>query len=208
MRIGVLLTGISYGYGRDFAHCAPNIKANIIEPLKPNHTVGTILTTYKSDKETELINTYSPQKYTLIEFKGSHQIQTYITGLESLFELELDFVICTRFDIHFHKKITEIDIDYSKFNALFKERGWWDKSHFTTDNFFAFPTSITPTFVEVLKNMYDRPARHGMTDMHQAFFRVSKLIGNEHTHIVSDIEELSNYNSFYSLCNQKWGTCS
>lgn len=208
MNVGVLLIGISSGFGRDFTHCASNIKTNIIEPLKKEHDVNIVLTSYKSDSNKELIDTYSPCKYTFLDFNDSHQIQTYILGLESSLDIDLDFVICTRFDIHFHKSIVDIPIDYTKFNALFKEKGWWNNNHFTTDNFFAFPQNMTTKFIDVLHDMYKNPARYRMTDLHQAFYRVSKLIGEENSHIVSNIEELSNYNSFYSLCNQKWGICS
>ena len=209
MKIGIVITGISYGCGRDFRHCYNNIYAKLIEPYMQEHEVNVYLTSYHNEKEEELVNTYKPAKHQFLSMDCSHQVLTYISGLDLVEDEDLDFVICTRPDIHFHKNMKDIDIDYQKFNALFHERGWWDSMHFTTDNYYAFPHDMLSRFKLVLYDLYQNPSRaEPVIDLHQAFFRMQKIIGISKTKIVSDLDELSNYNSFYSLCNLKWGVCN
>lgn len=205
MKIGIVFTGISYGIGRDSNHCLSNHNQFLIDPFKKESDVKLYLTSYSNEKANDILDAYKPTLHNFFEYEDSHQVLTYIKSMELIRSQPLDFVICTRFDIHFHKQINEIGIDYTKFNALFKEKGWWDSMKFTTDNFFAFPYSMLETFILVLKELYVNPSRPGQTDLHQVFFRVQKNVGIENTNIISNLDELSNYNSFYSLCSSKWG---
>ncbi len=207
MKIGLSFVGVSFGIGRNYNHCFPYTAAQIIEPFKRKHEVKTYITSYTSDKDNQdnVVELFQPTLYQFDEYKGSHQILTYIKSLEQLRNQDLDFVISTRFDIHYHQDVSEIKFDYNKFNALFKEKGWWENMHFTTDNLFAFPYSMLENFILALQGLYTTPARPGQMDMHQAFYRVQQLIGKGATNIVSSIDELSNTNIFYSLCSDKWG---
>lgn len=202
MKIGLSFVGISHGTGRDYNHCFSNINEFLIAPFKKDHDVKIYLTTYNTNSD-NLIKLYDPVAYQFSD--KSHQMLTYIKSLEQLRNQDLDFIISTRFDIHFHKKINEINIDYTKFNALFKEKGWWDSMKFTTDNLFAFPSNMIDDFLFVLNSLYQNPSRHLQTDLHQAFSRMQNKIGTDKTHIISNVDELSNTNLFYSLCNTKWG---
>lgn len=204
MRLGLVFTGISHGLGRNYNHCFPNINSHLIECYKKDHDVKVYVASYAGAGE-DIKNLYKPTLFFFEEYANSHQVLTYIKSMEQLRNQELDFIICTRFDIHFNKNINEIGLDYSKFNALFKERGWWDSMKFTTDNFFAFPYYMLEKFIMVLWGLYNNPSRPGQTDLHQAFYRMQNEVGIENTNIVSNIDELSNYNIFYSLCNTKWG---
>lgn len=206
-KIGISFVGISYGFGRDWQHCFHNHKQSIIDPYVQKNNTKIYLTSYTTETTDCIIELYQPTKHSFIDIGQRHQVLTYIRSLEQLREQELDFVISTRFDIHFHKNILEINFHFDKFNALFKENGWWNSMHFTTDNIFAFPYSMLEDFISVLKHLHDNPSRTGMTDLHQVFYRMQCIVGEDKTNIVSDIDELSNYNSFYSLCNEKWGIC-
>jgi hypothetical protein len=205
MKLGILFNGVSYGFSRNCFHCFQNQKQFLIDPFKNNNDVKIYLSSYTSDRTSDIINLYLPTLYNFSNIDGSHQILTYIKGLELIKNQNLDFVISTRFDIHFNQIIANINFDYNKFNALFKERGWWDNMKFTTDNMFAFPYNMLDDFISVLHELYQNPSRLGQTDMHQAFYRVKNRIGESNTHIVSPIDELSNTNLFYSLCSDKWG---
>jgi len=214
MKLGLLFTGISYGYYgisagatdgrtgtellRDYSHCFPNININLIEPFKENNDVKIYLTSYHNDREQDIIHKYCPTLYSFIEMKNSNQILTYIKSLEQIRNQDLDFVISTRFDIHFNQKVTDLNIDYNKFNCLFKEKGFWERLQFTTDNLFAFKYSMLDSFINALHIIHKMPRIQ--TDLHPVFYEVQKGIGASNTHFISEIDELSHANSIYKLC--------
>ena len=72
-------------------------------------------------------------------------------------------MINTRFDLHFKKKITEFEIDYSKFNFLWKEYNRRcpriNKTHISyrcSDLLWAFNPKYTDLFSESYGEMYDK----------------------------------------------------
>lgn len=206
MKIGIVLIGISYGHGRDFRHCYENIRENLIAGFAEKHEVSIYLCSYNSELDSELLALYKPKKYKLIDFKGSHQILTYSQGLNLTMGENLDFIITSRFDIHFHKDISKLPFEYTKFNALFPELGyssWWSRLKFTTDNLFGFPVALTQDFIEILNDMYKNPARIGCSDLHHAYYRLQKKIGRKNVNLLSKKPELSDFNSYYSLCRKK-----
>lgn len=205
MKIGLAFIGISHGLGRDCRHCFANQLINLIDPIREENNLKVYLTSYSSECQEEIIRLYRPTICDFYDYTGSHQVLNYIKGLKLMQDQDLDFIICTRFDIHFKKNINNFNFDFNKFNALFKERGWWDNMKFTTDNMFAFPKHMLNDFILVLEELYTNPSRHGQTDLHQAFSRMQNKIGEERTHIISPVDELSNDNLFYSLCSDKWG---
>lgn len=205
MKLGISFNGISYGVGRNCIHCFQNQNKFLISPFKQNNDVKIYLTSYTSQLTSDIIKLYSPTLYNFSNINNSHQVITYIKSLEQLKNQDLDFVISTRFDIHFNQDISLVNFEFNKFNALFKERGWWDNMKFTTDNMFAFPYYMLNDFILILQELYENPSRLGQTDLHQAFYRIQNKIGIQNTHIVSQINELSNTNLFYSLCSDKWG---
>lgn len=207
MRIGIVFIGITWGHGRDFTHCYPNIKETLIDPLSKEHEVSVYVATYGSERADEVLSMYKPKKSTVIDFTGSHQVTTYIKGLELLRGENLDVVITTRFDIHFNQNMAEAPYKLDKFNALFKEKGWWvwwKKLKFTTDNFYVFPYSMLEDFITVLEDMRERPARSCCNDLHHAFYRMRQRLGKGRVNAVSKQHESSHLNnSFYFLCRKK-----
>ena len=138
MKIGVCLTGVCYDNNRnkDWRKCVDNIKATFGD-------VEYYITTYNTQFNYDIIDVYNPKKIQFLD--GGSQRSTYIKSLENIEKGDVDFLICTRFDILFKKNINELNLDYTKFNFLFKEKGNWDRIingitiRFVTDNFFAFP---------------------------------------------------------------------
>jgi hypothetical protein len=119
MKIGINLVGIYKGGRTNYNSTKKSLMNNVINcwDEKPN----IYLTTYSSDEDNDLINFYNPIKYQFLEFDKSSQRKTNIKNLEQLKDEDVDFIISTRFDIDFHKKISNFNIDYNKINFLFRE---------------------------------------------------------------------------------------
>lgn len=207
MKIAICLNGVSYGKNigetnTDRTWKESNIKESIIDPLKENHEVSTYLTTYlfdgqgnKNEEIFNLIDYYNPVKTTLLPFKGSNQRSTYAKGLEVLLYEDIDFIISTRFDIQFFKKITEYDIDFNKVNFLFREGPpWWNRCMFVTDNFFGIPKLFLPSFIGAIR--YDNRTTY---DMHTVYATLRYFLGEEVLHFLSNDQEYSDSNSHYIL---------
>jgi hypothetical protein len=205
MRIGVCLTGVSYDPSRnkDWRNYVNNIKDTFGE-------VDYFTTTYNSEFNDEIIKLYNPKKFQFVEY--GTQRGTYIKSLKQIDNDDVDFLICTRFDIFFNKNINELNIDYEKFNFLFKEKGNWNRVvnninvRFVTDNFFAFPIKYKEIFIkaiEGLENSYylqNNLLNHPLPFMHHVYDgSIPKLCDNIDYHFISDIEENSDINSFYRI---------
>ena len=187
LKIAVCLIGISFmdtGKRRNWELCYKNI-------LNTFKNVDYYLTTYGSDKQ--LLKVYAPKKYQFLDFKTSTQRKTYIKALQQV--EDPDFIITTRFDIHFHKKLSEMNLDYDKFNFLFKEKNTWDQYNFVTDNFFAFPAKYKQNFINAIKAL----DKSGLEKpfMHHIFTPLSKTV--DYNFISPDKQEFSDKNSFYTL---------
>lgn len=203
MKIGLNLVGISHTKdGSDnYFWQKSNIKENIIDSIGTENKVNVYLTTYFNDENTKnLIDYYSPKNINILNWEKSDQRLTYISSLEQLLDEDIDLIISTRFDIFFHKKFNEINnFDFSKFNFLFKEAGWWGNSRFTTDNFYVFSKEYLKFFIESIDELYKKPPRPGSLDLHGIYNFILPKIGENNINIVSDEEQLSTKNNFYNL---------
>lgn len=197
MKTVVCLTGIANlntGYKkRDWRYCFRNIKETFGEEVIYS------LTTYNDVIDIpQLITVYNPKKL-LILGKEYNQRAIYKQALMQIFDIECDFIICTRFDIHFFKKLSELNIDYEYFNFLFPEANTWDKHQFVTDNFFAFPRKYIGSFIYALELMendaLNKPFMH----------HIYKYISNQAIkhRFISNKQEFSDRNSFYQLIRVK-----
>jgi len=209
MKIGVSLVGISHldsekenrrdmvgriGRNRKFDHMPPNIIDNIVNPLRESNDVSIYLTTYDHTKINELISLYQPKNTQLLNYDDHYMQKTYAKSLLNLTD-DNNFIISTRFDIVFKKTYRELNIDYTKFNVLFKEKG---HSHvnYTCDNFYAFPSKYARIFSESIDSLYQSGERNGL---HGAVHQLSKVIGYNNINFISDIDQLGGDNEFYYL---------
>jgi hypothetical protein len=211
MRIAVCLIGMSYYDGnslqkRDWRNCVDNIK-NFFKEIDVRYYI----TTYNSQFNDDIIQAYNPVKSLFLNIDENTQRGTYIKALNNVDD-DVDFIICTRFDIFFNKNISDFNIDYNKFNFLFREKGNWDRVvndinvRFVTDNFFAFPSKYKMIFMNVINNL-DRSyylknnlLSHPLTFMHHVFDGSNpKLCDSVDYQFISDIQENSDINSFYKL---------
>ena len=210
MKIAVLLTGICYSDGqdvlpRDWRQCYKNI-LEFFSGIEVDY----YLTTYNSVFNEELIKIFKPKKSLFLDYKTSTQRGTFLKSLENILENQADFIFCTRFDIHFNKKIDDFKIDYTKFNFLFREKSNWDvisggvKRYFVTDNFFAFPIKYKSIFSDCIlgleKSFYKKFTTHSLPFLHHIFDGSEpKLCDFVEYTFISNLEENSNSNSFYTL---------
>jgi hypothetical protein len=199
MKIGLNIVGISYNKETKKDWKDSNIKQTLIECLNQKYEVETYITTYMHNELLELIKHYDSKITTIIKSDKSAQILTYIKSLKQLVNEDLDVIISTRFDIFFNQNFDELNFDFSKFNFLFKETGWWDNYKFTTDNFYIFPKEYLQNFIECIEELYKAPPRNNCTDMHGMYNFISKKISEDNIHFISDNHMISNVNEFYKL---------
>lgn len=185
MKIAVCLIGLSQSDGEKARHwrtCYQNIK----ETFKG---CDFYINTYQYDQD--LYFRYMAKFY-FYATEDLTQRQIYISSLER--NIKADFIICTRFDAHWFKKLEELNIDYNKVNILCKEKGTWDTYRFVNDNFFAFPLQYKQDFINAIKYLERHPFKKNF--MHHIY---EPLIKTVPVHFVSDKEQVSTENEFYKL---------
>ena len=205
MKIGLNLVGKSYvpNERRDWTVSIDNIKKSIIDVYNSEHSVSVYMCTYETETTNQLIEQYNPVKTTLLDFSNSEQRLTYIKSLKELLNEDLDIIISTRFDIFFYKPFSELNIDFTKVNFLFREGHWWDSHKFTTDNIFIIPKQFLPQFIESIQDAYDKPVRN-CPDLHPVYSFLLPKIGEENIHIISNEQHyLSHANDLYTLTRHK-----
>lgn len=240
MKIGLCLAGISYAKPycegihntRNFMHCYPCYNNLINQLHKLNHEVQTYACTYDNDRVDKLKQTYNIKKITVLpELKyivnnyypdNKPMVRTYLRALQELRGEDLDFVIISRFDLYLKTDITK-NIDYSKFNFLFKLQGLWedvpdyrnyatDKDwHFTADSLHAFPYHMLETVINSIEQLLEdskggtRTYTRTVPDtLHNLYEFICNNIGEQRIHLIhstcyhmtgSDVTRLLRFNN-------------
>jgi len=203
MKIGIVLTGVAWGQAvgtakadRDWKLAKDNIKEKLINVI-PN--AGVYLTTYPHPELTGMIEHYNASKAVIIPYQGSQIRTTYKRSMEELIYEDLDFIIATRYDIHFNTPVNTWNIDYNKFNFLFKEiEPFWTNDRFVGDALYAFPKKYLFQFIEAINRENLCPYRDNY-DMHPMYRHVSHRIGDWNTHFIFDGCHNSGDNQFFKL---------
>ena len=206
MKIGIALIGVSQGQAvgtagadRNWTLSKDNVKANVIDCFRDTNTVGTYITTYSHRTINELVEFYQPIKTVMIPYKGSHPRITRLQGMMELLYEDLDFIILTRFDIHFNKPINTYNWDYTKFNFVFREvEPYWTNDRFVGDCLFGFPKHYLSVFIESIRREHSAPYRN-QPDLHPAYRHVSAFIGDDKINFLHQGCYNSNGNPFYNL---------
>jgi hypothetical protein len=203
MKIAINLVGISYGIrDRDWRILTENNMTKLVDDLSKLGEVFMYLTTYKNVTTDELIEFYKPRKSIIMEFEGSDQRLTYAKSLENIVSEDVDLIVSTRFDMEFAESfsistlVEEQKVDLNKVNFLFKESR---HDPFVCDNFFIIPKHYLSMFIDAIHEEYANPARRFCTDLHAIYRRMREKIGDNNINFVSQIEQRSNHNSFYTL---------
>ena len=138
MRFAIGFKGVHYMSGKfnwniDFEEQLQNFFEKMVNPLKEKgHTVDIFLSTYESSKSSRLYELYNPVNVSFLEFipneerydaQYRHHINLYnnIIQYQINNSVKYDFVITTRFDIEMNFSISDMNIDFSMFNIMFKQ---------------------------------------------------------------------------------------
>lgn len=200
MKLGLSFWGIAHSpvRGRDYRHCWPHIKTDFIDPfIKQGHDVKVYLSVYyfnmKQDEE-EFLNLVKPDRIKYSHYP--HQLAK-IEAFDNFVD-DTDAIVFTRFDAHWRRTLANENIDYTKFNFLCKEWGCWEDRRLTNDNVYIIPNK----FIEATrKAMSECCVNYAYT--HELLQHLEKYIDHKDMHFISDEHELSDINSFYSVCRER-----
>ena len=185
-----MLRGISYGstyVAKNFRSCKDNYLQNVYKPLLENNEVSVYVCTYDHPLMQELIDTYKPKKIELLEYENSDQVTTFLHSLRMLKDEDLDFIICTRFDLHFHQKITDINLDFNKSNFTFKLDpidARWNDYEFISDLAFYFNSSHLDAMISSTKDLIKFPPRQ-WADLHGIYKKLKAYIPKEEINFIT-----------------------
>ena len=161
MKIAINIVGLSHNdiLGiHSYKDAYINLFKNLIDPLRENNDVQIHVYTYDTSERENIIKIYDPIESTFLEevpYDSIHMAnKTYMDSLDKLDRADVDFIITTRFDLDIR---VPLEIEFSKFNFLFKQTRWWSErnNHYcTSDSFHAFPKQMLPVVIEALKSTW------------------------------------------------------
>ena len=201
MKILISLVGLSHHDVGNFFHtyenCHENFFKYLVEPLRQGgHQVDFYLKTYETDRENKIKQIYNPVRSEFIRIQPA--FDTYIQSVDTLKEMQYDFYIVTRFDLWLG---VPIELNYSKFNFLFKEKDWWDDHNITTDIFYAFPENMLTRFVKGVKDCRKNHAKFNAGDgRHRA--REHGYVGLFHN-LYRDLKNYIDPNQYHYIDEEK-----
>lgn len=209
MKLGFSFFGIIYGAGgrtgsdRDFRHCWPGLKRDLVDPfVELGHTAKIYFSGYRiqdDQVEKEFYDLVKPDKVNYSNQKDSNPFTAKYAAFNNFINDDIDAVIFTRSDIHFSKIMANEDIDFLKFNFLFPELGWWESYNFTCDNFYVIPKKYFEATRKAMEINYRWP-RPDYVDTHGLWRCLSNYIPEENFHLISKVPEISDVNSYYTCC--------
>ena len=138
----------------DFTKTFPNIRENIIEPLRQlDMAVDIYSAVHRSDMDEALLEALQPRIY---YFFGEEigQFSGYLGGLRLVEQAnaEYDLIVVSRLDMLFKKPITEFGLDVEKINFLWKEP---TRIELVCDTFHAFHGDFLAPFIRTMEVVRD-----------------------------------------------------
>lgn len=212
MKIGFCFYGITYGLGgrtgssRDFRHCWPNIKKMLIDPLvAQGHEAKIYFSTYffeDKEIEKEFYEMVKPDDVFFSSMQGSDPFTAKFASFNVIQDKDVDVIILSRCDVHYSKILANENINFEKFNFLFPEKDWWNTEYkFTCDNFYVWPHHMSQEIVRrAMFATYTWPRGKPFVDTHGLMVKLLEHISPGEINLISDVEELSDVNSFYTCC--------
>jgi hypothetical protein len=212
MRLAIAFFGILYGKGgktgcdRDFRHCWPNIERMVVQPYRDaGHDVKLFFSSYPfEDKaiEQEFYDMVKPDKIVFSQLAGSDAF-TSKTALFQTFmnDSSVDTIIYTRADMHWNKKFIDTNINYDRFNFLFKERDWWQSHMYACDNLYIFPQHMSEATLRAMLDDHASPAKS--IHKHELPRFLMRYINPDQINFMSKEHQYSDMNNFYTLCRNE-----
>ena len=224
MKIVVIFSGITYGPStssvskvkgrRNVLHCWPDHKRFIIDPLvQAGHEVSVRFSTYHFSDENfknKFNEIVKPDRVILAPFEGSDARTTRFNSFSLIHPSEpVDFVIWVRADLHVKEPITNWNIDFNKFNFLYKGVYWWDRARFTPDCMWMWPGRMMP---EVVRSFVDSlgwntsdisavdPHHFFRKDAHCLYNYIIQNIPESDVHFIMPGTHADEDNPWFSLC--------
>ena len=200
MKILVNLIGLSHhdvgNHFHTYENCHDNLFKNLVTPLKKEgHEVDFYLKTYNTDREDDIKQIYNPIRSEFIDIQ--HAFDTYIQSVSSLKEMDYDFYIVTRFDLWVG---VPIELNFNKFNFLFKELDWWDNHNCTTDTFYAFPKEMLEGFVKGINDCRNNHSQAGYIGLFHALYKdLKNYIDVDNFHYIDEEKQTVQISKKYTL---------
>ena len=200
MKILVNLIGLSHhdvgNHFHTYENCYENLFKNLVTPLKTEgHQVDFYLKTYNTDREEVIKQIYNPIRSEFIDIQ--HAFDTYIQSVSSLKEMDYDFYIVTRFDLWLG---VPIELNFNKFNFLFKELDWWDNHNCTTDTFYAFPKEMLEGFVKGINDCRNNHSQAGYIGLFHALYKdLKNYIDVDKFHYIDEEKQTVQISKKYTL---------
>jgi len=200
MKILVNLIGLSHhdvgNHFHTYENCYENLFKNLVTPLKTEgHQVDFYLKTYNTDREEVIKQIYNPIRSEFIDIQ--HAFDTYIQSVSSLKEMDYDFYIVTRFDLWVG---VPIELNFNKFNFLFKELDWWDNHNCTTDTFYAFPKEMLEGFVKGINDCRNNHSQAGYIGLFHALYKdLKNYIDVDNFHYIDEEKQTVQISKKYTL---------
>jgi hypothetical protein len=164
MKIAYCLRGIHYidsdHYRTDFTYSIDNNNKYIIDEFKKHiFDIDYFISTYDSEKLNSLIDYYKPvevrtRKYSQTDERFHQQCLHHLNLIEMILNYETthnikyDLIVNTRFDLIFFRKLSQMNIDITKINSVFKHT-----SGSCDDNFILIPRNYLMEFYIAIKHI-------------------------------------------------------
>lgn len=210
MKLGFSFFGIIQGAGgrtgsdRDYRHCWPSLKRDLVDPfVAQGHTAKIYFSGYSfptQADENKFLEVVKPDKVNYSHFANSDPFTAKFGAFNNFVDEDLDAVIFTRSDIHFSRIMANEDIDFSKINFLFPEKGWWEDYRFTCDNFYVIPKPYIKDMRRAMEDTYAWPRGKPYVDTHALWNKLVQYVPESEFRFISNEPEISDVNSFYTCC--------
>ena len=178
-----------------------NHKSNILDCFE---NVDVYIHTYSvnADLDKSLIDLVKPTCY-MIDKQLKQEIRHSIIQVNKMYnENDYDFIINTRFDLQFKQKITNFNLDFNKFNFLWRERVKKKKllpDFRCSDLLWAFHPKYKKNFEDAYGDRYDKffGNINPMRDGHTILKLLTDVISIDEVNFTTNIR----YTSDLSVCN-------
>lgn len=157
MRIALLLRGLIHSdryvhhtgvvFDVDYRNNRENVQKKIIERCNELGSVDVFISSYDCKLKQQCIDDYKPKAHVFLPV--GTQSDCMLAGLELIRPEDYDFVIVTRFDIDLRCDLLGMEIDYDRFNILWREQ---TQDHRVGDCIHMFQSRFLGAFMKAVRD--------------------------------------------------------